>query len=190
MKKLSNIPNPQDTDSWTEALEGVQKMAQPDVPPEAPLIIDEVRPNIDYRQAYSGDSLNRLEIGEFDNVDKRTADKFRKGELKIERRLDLHGLTQKDALSAVSAFVRNAYLQKLRCVLIITGKGMNKETDDWYEKKGVLKECVPAWLNTPELRPLILAITYAKVEDGGSGALYILLRRWRGHSDASRGGIT
>lgn len=181
MKKLNEAPKIKDCELWEENIKGIKKLKQPEIPPgaEAPLIIDEVRKSINYAEAYSGSALGRLNIGEFENIDRRTAEKFRKGEFKIERRLDLHGLTEKDAHEAVSSFIRNAYLQSLRCILIITGKGLNRETDDWYDKKGILKESVPLWLNTPELRPLILAVSHAKQEDGGTGALYVLLRRHR-----------
>lgn len=181
MKKLSDIAPAEPDEIWNEAFKGVKKLKQPEIPPgaEAPLIIGEVRRSINYAQVYGGSALGSLKVGEFENIDKRTAEKFRKGEFRIERRLDLHGLTEKEAFDAVDSFIRNAYLQGLRCVLIITGKGINRETDDWYDKKGILKESVPNWLNTPELRPLILAVSHATPEDGGSGALYVLLRRHR-----------
>ncbi len=187
MKKLSDIPSVELDEVWDEAFKGVKKLKQPEIPPgaEAPLIIEAVRRRIDYAQVCGGSALGSLKVGEFENIDKRTAEKFRKGEFKIERRLDLHGLTEKEAFDAIDVFIRNAYLQGLRCILIITGKGINRETDDWYDKKGILKESVPDWLNTPELRPLILAVSHAKQEDGGTGALYVLLRRRRQSNLAS-----
>lgn len=181
MKKLSDAPLITDDEDWKNSLRGIKKIKQPEIPlgAEPPLIIGEMRHNIDYAQVYSGNSLKTLKSDAFDNVDKRTAEKLRKGEFKIERRLDLHGLTEKEASEAVCNFVLNAYRQNLRCILIITGKGLQKETDDWYEKKGILKESLPNWLNSSELRPLVLAFCQAIPEDGGSGAFYILLRRKR-----------
>lgn len=181
MKKLNNIPQAEDENFWKENIKGVKKLKQPNVPSgaEAPLIIDEIRQHIDYAQAYKGTTLDNLNVDEFNNIDRRTAEKLRKGEFKIERRLDLHGLTEKEAFEAVGNFIRNAYLQNLRCVLVITGKGLNRDTDDWYTRKGILREAVPAWFNTLELRPLILAVCHATQEDGGAGALYVLLRRKR-----------
>ena len=102
--------------------------------------------------------MQPLSLGNTDNIDRRTAEKFKRGEFAIERRLDLHGMTEKEAFAAVDEFVRKAYMQKCRCLLIVTGKGLNREDDAWYEKKGILKDCVPNWLNGPELRPLILSI--------------------------------
>ena len=181
MKRLDRATVPADEDgAWAEATAGVKRLPPAEEKPEAPLIIGDIRPKINYAAAYSGEPLNRLEIGNTDNIDRRTAEKFKRGEFSIERRLDLHGLTEKEAFAAVDDFIRQAYLQKLRCVLIVTGKGITKENDAWYEKKGILKECVPNWLNAPELRPLILSISHARPEDGGDGALYILLRRCRG----------
>ena len=58
-----------------------------------------------------------------------------------------------------------------RCVLVITGRGARP----W--RRGVLREAVPRWLDEPELRPHLLAIAPAQPQDGGAGALYVLLRR-------------
>ena len=180
MKCLDHIAVPVDSDNaWAEVIAEVKKLPETEEKPQAPLIIGDISPKINYAAAYSGNTLAPLQIGNTDNIDRRTAEKFKRGEFLIEQTLDLHGLTEKEAFAAVDDFIRNAYMQKRRCVLIVTGKGINREDDAWYEKKGILKECVPGWLSNPELRPLILGISYAKPEDGGSGALYVLLRRNR-----------
>lgn len=179
MKRLDRIVAPEDDGAWQEAISGVKKLPETEEKPQAPLIVGNITPKINYASAYSGNSLETLQIGNTDNIDRRTAEKFKRGEFKIERSLDLHGLTEKEAFAAVDDFIRHAYMQGLRCVLIVTGKGINHEDAVWYEKKGILKDCVPNWLNNPELRPLILGISYAKQEDGGTGALYVLLRRNR-----------
>ncbi|MBE6444944.1 MAG: hypothetical protein E7019_02655 [Alphaproteobacteria bacterium] len=180
MKRLDKDVAPADNDpDWLEIIKSVKKIPQSEEKPTAPLIINEPEDNIHYSEVYNGDTLRRLEVGCVDNIDRRTAEKFKKGNFKIEARLDLHGKTEKQAFEAVEDFVKKSYLKKLRCILIITGKGFNKEDDLWYEKKGILKEAVPSWLNRTELRPLILSFSYANQEDGGSGALYVLLRRKR-----------
>ena len=92
----------------------------------------------------------------------------------------MHGYTEDRAYTAVDDFIKKAYLAQKRCVLIITGKGLaHDDNDDVLAFKGLLKEKVPQWLNTRELRPLILAFRHPDVKLGGSGALYILLRRKR-----------
>ncbi len=59
-------------------------------------------------------------------------------------------------------------------MLVITGKGFGKGTG-----VGVLRSQFPNWLNTPELRPLILSFAHAQPKDGGGGAFYVYLRKRR-----------
>ncbi len=114
-----------------------------------------------------------LEPGKAPGVDRRTAEKHRRGRLPVEARLDLHGLTQDEAHRALERFLPHAQESGCRSVLIITGKGSRDGA------RGVLKESVPRWLNQSPLRALILSISWAQPKDGGTGALYVLLRRIR-----------
>lgn len=177
MKQIKNNAEPEDTDIWFEAVKGVKKLPETEIKPQAPLIIDEIETKVNYNDAYNGNTLEPLRTGELPNIDRRTADKFKRGEMTVQRRLDLHGYKENEAYDEVCKFIKGAYLAGYRNVLIITGKGTKHETDDIFEYKGILKERVPQWLNTPELRPLILGINYALPKDGGEGALYVLLRR-------------
>ncbi len=113
-----------------------------------------------------------LTPGDTSSMDRRTADRFRRGRLPIEARLDLHGLTQAEAHRALDSFVDAGYRAGRRCVLVITGKGTRGES-------GVLRRAVPQWLNEPSLRGRVLAFTHARPHHGGEGALYLLLRRRR-----------
>lgn len=114
-------------------------------------------------------------------LDRRTEDRFRKGQMDIEARLDLHGLTLRDAEPAVHNFVRLQHASGKRCVLIITGKGQNDARERaWYESaKGQIKRQLAHWLDAPHIKPLVLSIAPAKPHHGGGGAFYILLRRQR-----------
>ncbi len=179
MKQLKPKEAPLQDEAWKEALKGVRKIKSKEEPPSKPLIINPPVETVDYQAAYTGDTLSPLAIGTTDNIDRRTAEKFKRGEFAIEQTLDLHGYKEKDAYEKVVSFIKHAYLQKCRCVLIITGKGLHKEEEDWFEFRGILRNSVPQWLNTPELRPLILSFSYAQPADGGEGALYVLLRRKR-----------
>jgi DNA-nicking Smr family endonuclease len=105
-------------------------------------------------------------------LDRRTAEKLRKGQMPIEARLDLHGLTQAKAHVALNEFILSASRAGRRCVLVITGKGA-----------GVLQTRVPEWLEEPALRPLILRSLPAQRRHGGAGALYVYLRRDRTAKD-------
>jgi DNA-nicking Smr family endonuclease len=106
-------------------------------------------------------------------IDRRQAERFRKGKLAIEGKIDLHGRTQQAAHDDLLAFLRRAHGTGKRCVLVITGKGMTTS------KTGILRQAVPRWLNEPTFRPLVLAFDYAEPHHGGEGALYVLLKRVR-----------
>jgi DNA-nicking Smr family endonuclease len=106
-------------------------------------------------------------------IDRRQAERFRKGKLPIEGKIDLHGRTQQDAHDDLLAFLKRARSAGKRCVLVVTGKGMTTS------KTGILRQAVPRWLNEPPFRSLVLAFDYAEPEHGGEGALYVLLKRVR-----------
>ena len=106
-------------------------------------------------------------------IDKRQAERFRRGRTPIEGRIDLHGRTQQQAHDDLHDFLSGAHAAGKRMVLVITGKGMTAS------KSGVLKENVPRWLNEPALRRHVLAFDYAEPQHGGEGALYVLLKRKR-----------
>jgi DNA-nicking Smr family endonuclease len=112
-----------------------------------------------------------LEPGSAPGLDKRTAERLRRGQIAVEARIDLHGHTQAEAHRALTAFIIGAAEAGRRCVLVITGKG--------EAGAGVIRAAVPAWLNAPDLRPKILAFRPAQPRDGGTGALYVLLKRKR-----------
>lgn len=116
--------------------------------------------------------LPEIGHGEMAGVDKRTAQRMRRGQLPIEGRIDLHGLTQEEAHRALSAFLAGSQNAGRRCVLVVTGKGLRPDG-----QTGVLRQNVPRWLNAPSNRGRVLAFSYAQVKDGGEGALYVLLRR-------------
>jgi DNA-nicking Smr family endonuclease len=104
-------------------------------------------------------------------IDRRSAEKLRRGRLPIDGRLDLHGMTQEAASGRLASFLERAESQGKRCVLVITGKGL--------ASGGVLRDQVPRWLNLPPNRARVLAVDYARPQHGGGGALYVLLKRQR-----------
>lgn len=111
--------------------------------------------------------------GERVDLDRRSAERLSRGQLPIEGRLDLHGLTQAAAADRLASFLGRAQGEGKRCVLVITGKGGSRG------RSGVLREQVPRWLNQPPNRARVLAFDYARPRDGGDGALYVLLKRRR-----------
>jgi DNA-nicking Smr family endonuclease len=106
--------------------------------------------------------------------DRGIEEKLKKGKLPAEARLDLHGMTQEEAHRALQRFIPSAAKAGTRTLLIITGKG---KTADGKTGGGVLKRMVPLWLQETSLRGYIIALSTAPVKDGGSGALYVRLKK-------------
>ncbi|HEX2116794.1 MAG TPA: Smr/MutS family protein, partial [Alphaproteobacteria bacterium] len=94
-------------------------------------------------------------------IDRRTAERLRKGEIAIERRIDLHGMTQDDAHAALDRFVRQAWKDGKRMLLVITGKGSVAEGG------GVLRRQVPRWLAVGEHAARLLRLEPAQPRHGG-----------------------
>ena len=111
-----------------------------------------------------------LRQGERAGIDGRTQRRLFRGDVPVDRQLDLHGLTAARAESRLAQFIETAARDGCRCVLVITGKGA-----------GILRGHVPDWLKRLPLSRHILALAEARPHDGGSGALYVLLRRKRSH---------
>ena len=109
-----------------------------------------------------------LRQGETGGLDNGTKRRLFRGEVPINRRLDLHGLTAAHAQTRLERFIQQAAFDGCRCVLVITGKGT-----------GILRGHVPGWLKRAPLAPLVLALAEARPSDGGGGAFYVLLRRRR-----------
>jgi DNA-nicking Smr family endonuclease len=114
-----------------------------------------------------------LAFGRTAGVDKRLAERLKRGQLPIEGTLDLHGLTQEEAHRRLDGFLAVAAAAGRRCLLVITGKGL------WRTEAGILREMVPRWLNEAPNRARVLAIAAAHPRHGGTGALYVLLKRHR-----------
>ena len=106
---------------------------------------------------------------------------MRKGKLAPEARLDLHGLTLDQAHRELVPFILSSSASGLRLVLVITGKGKPRDEQQWgghaAPRHGVLRHHVPHWLNIAPLKGVVLQITEAHLRHGGSGAIYVYLKR-------------
>jgi DNA-nicking Smr family endonuclease len=107
---------------------------------------------------------------------RRERSKLSRGKREIEARLDLHGMTQVRAHHALLGFLQRAHHDGLTFVLVITGKGTMSGGE--FER-GVLRRQVPHWLSLPEFRALVIGFEEAHIGHGGSGALYVRIRRSR-----------
>ena len=99
----------------------------------------------------------------------------------ITKSLDLHGLTLDEANIKVENFITDCFDRKVSKVILVSGKGLHSQNDkDPYisEKFGILKNSVPDFIkNNPSLMAKIKSITSAEISDGGSGALYVFLKK-------------
>jgi DNA-nicking Smr family endonuclease len=117
-------------------------------------------------------------------LDKASSERLKRGQYPIEARIDLHGMTQDDAHRMLGDFIARSARAGLRCVLVITGKGLRRLDDEHPSgadsrrgEIGILRNAAPRWLNEAPIRARILAFTAAQPRHGGGGALYVLLRR-------------
>ena len=107
-------------------------------------------------------------------LDPRIVRRLRAGEFAHQAHFDLHGMTADEAKIAVREFVLQSMIAGRRCVLIIHGRGLNSR-----DQRPVLKDALKSWLTRGELGRRVLAFSSARPYDGGSGAMYVLLRRER-----------
>jgi DNA-nicking Smr family endonuclease len=111
-------------------------------------------------------------------LDKRTRSRVARGTVAIDRRIDLHGLTQAAAERRLESFLHAAQEDGAKVVLVITGKGKPDE-DGRDGERGVLRRMVPMWLASPSLRGVVIGFEEAARNHGGAGALYVRIRRAR-----------
>lgn len=182
-------PAPSDADLFLQALDHVvpldgRRRQRVGAPPPA----GHLRPPVD-EDAEALAELSDLVAGkaEFDIADTdeylegaasgvapQVVRKLRRGQFVVQAHLDLHGLTSDPARAAVDRFLLDAYRGGHRCVLIVHGRGRNSK-----DQIPVLKTRLKTWLAHGQWSRLVLAFTSARACDGGTGALYVLLRRHR-----------
>lgn len=129
------------------------------------------------RQLLQGPDESDLETGEDlrylrPGVSEQLLRQLRRGRYTIQAEMDLHGLNRQQAREALNAFLQECRTLDLRCVRIIHGKGRSSP-----HGQGVLKAAVNGWLTRCDE---VLAFCSARPADGGTGAIYVLLRRARG----------
>ncbi len=153
---------------WRSAIRDAKPLAGRDVPPPPPPP-PPAEPVV--ADAPPSPAIQPLPVRHGTGLDKRSAERLRRGQMRIDARLDLHGMTQDVAHAALHGFVERAMASGFRVLLVITGKG--------EPGGGVLKRGVPRWLDDPAIRRFILDTAGAQPKHGGEGALYVLLRRVR-----------
>jgi DNA-nicking Smr family endonuclease len=173
-----------DVDLWRQMTADVEKSAGKDYVDAADLPEDERADvgKVRVRPGKRPSDMPAVPEARGQGIDRRTDDRLRRGKIRPEARIDLHGMGQDEAFGAFKRFIQDSYAQGRRCVLVITGKGRRSSDDggDWtQEKPGVLRRKMPDWIQDTAISGMILQTYQAQPGDGGAGAVYVLLRRHR-----------
>lgn len=169
-----------DTSLFRQAIAGSRKLKQDKIRPHRDRVKPVPRQRIRDEQAALEESLvvpyttEEFETGDEllysrNGVQHNVMRKLRKGRYPIEAELDLHRLTSEQAYQAMVSFLAHCKQRRIRCVRLIHGKGLGSR-----QKRPVLKGKVNQWL---QQRDDVLAFCSARPVDGGSGAVYVLLRK-------------
>jgi DNA-nicking Smr family endonuclease len=181
--KKKPAPEEDDASLFYAAMDGVQQLTHrgeaPAPNPRLPEIIDEnaealaqlselVAGQGDFDFAGSDEFIEGASPG----TDRNLLRALRRGDFSLQGRLDLHGMTQTEAKEAVERFLTESRRARKRCVLIVHGRGLHSK-----DEIPVLKQQLKAWLSQKRIGQMVLAFATAKPQDGGTGAVYVLLRR-------------
>jgi len=173
-------PNAEDVKLFRESVGEVKPVASDRVAPvrrpvsprpvfrerdETEVLRDMLSDLFDPADMETGDELLYIRAG----LQQRTVRKLRRGRLSVDAELDLHGMTVPVARTAVAGFLRECQRRHVQCARIIHGKGLGSR-----HRAPVLKQKVGGWLRQ---RDEVLAYCSARQYDGGTGALYVLLKR-------------
>ncbi len=107
-------------------------------------------------------------------LDPRLISRLRRGEFPVQAHIDLHGMVQPDAKEALTSFILGSVRKGLRTVLVVHGRGLRSPGGH-----PILKHATVQWLSHGVIGGHVLGFTTARLQDGGAGAMYVLLRRDR-----------
>lgn len=176
---MTDQPKDKKTASFPDTIDGVQRIKQDRVTPfrarrrpipeqsqrDDQAVMQTLLSDHDHAEIETGDELLFVRSGLQTNVVR----KLRRGQYMLEAELDLHGQRVAEAYELINTFLRRAQKEGKRCVRIIHGKGLGS-----VSKVPILKGKVGAWLRKKDE---VLAFCSARPNDGGTGAIYVLLKR-------------
>ena len=180
MTKKKSIINEQDLELFRETMDGVKPLPQDKIDPDnAPKSTKPKRPvKSDKKISPFGEleyapDVDADEVLSFarDGVQQKLMTRLKKGQFPIETKIDLHGSTVNEAGAKLQHALEVAIASQLRCVLLVHGRGKGS-----FGNKPAIKTHVNQWLRDS---PDVLAFHTAQPNHGGTGALYVLLKRQR-----------
>jgi DNA-nicking Smr family endonuclease len=139
-----------------------------------------VRSGTEPSRAFAPAFADALPVGRREaGLDRRTAERLRKGARAPDARIDLHGMTADRAHRACLRLLADSLSRGHRVVLVITGKGRRDDRGGAGDARGVLRSSLPAWLRASPFGHSIVGIFQAHRRHGGEGAFYVYLKRHR-----------
>lgn len=189
--------HPKDFDLWLEVTKSVQPLRASPVRPSLyrhrPVVAEDSKIHSPKPSAPHDHPAPKhvRSIPQLTGFDRRTAQRLTRGQVEIERRLDLHGTGIEMARVNLFRFLQSAYSEGVRTALVITGKGgspFSRHTlhgaEPYHapEREGRLRRLVPDWLHEAEFRSLVSGFQPAHPKHGGGGAYYVKLRRSKDRS--------
>jgi len=174
-----------DKDLFAGMMGGVKPLQQDNVPPPynppAPIprqrYLDDEQVNIDMMSDWDG-AVDMQTDNEMyfkrDGIQYRVMEKLKRGDYRIQAELDLHGFRVSEARAAIASFFHDCQRRQIRAIRIIHGKGHGSP-----DKQPILKSKLNQWLRQHDP---VLGFCSASIVDGGTGAVYVLLKNQRSHT--------
>ncbi len=193
MSKRGSKRLPHDFHLWTSVAATVEPLRrkgllrlghgalpQPEADPE-PLVKappKPLKPGRAFLPPYQAPSVARAAVAE-KAVDPAIHKKVRRGQIEIDGKIDLHGMTQAEARETLRRYIGARAARGDRTILVITGKGVRTDNDyiAAMTERGILRTMLPIWLSEPGLSHLVSGWSLAARGHGGEGAWYVRLRR-------------
>jgi DNA-nicking Smr family endonuclease len=185
-QELPPAPEPTDADLWAQAIAGARPVEERDKvvskrsPRPGPVefwhpdldAIRELESLVSGEGPFDISDSDEFIEGSVSGLDPNLVRKLRRGEFSVQGHLDLHGMSRGEARAAVDQFLREARQKGRRCILLVHGRGLHSR-----DQVPVLKDALRNWLATARFGRHVLAFATARPQDGGAGAIYVLLRR-------------
>ncbi|MCV6625962.1 MAG: Smr/MutS family protein [Cellvibrionaceae bacterium] len=187
-KKKKRQLTEQDQALWEQVAKTVTPLKErpnaPDIKPRKMVVRKEdAAPIPDEWRRYNAPQPNSF-------VEKRTQRKIATGNKGVDRSIDLHGMNKEQAYNVLRSAIESGIRRGDKVLLVVTGKGGKRFSqlapdtptayrtrDDFDQHGGVLKQAVPEWLSSHEMRMFVESFGPAAKHHGGDGALYVLLRK-------------
>jgi DNA-nicking Smr family endonuclease len=176
-----------DEDLWSLATEGADQLRDRSArirPDPQPLSVtpaqldpeleawDELRALVTGEVPFDIADTDEFIEGHARGLDPHLLKRLKRGELAVQAHVDLHGLLKEEAKAELEAFLAKSRQQGKRCVLVVHGRGLHSK-----DQVPVLKEALKRWMRTDRFARQVLAFCSARPPDGGTGAVYVLLRK-------------